>query len=96
MGEPGGTWIPEPTCVTFYLKRGTTCLKSLLLSLVFVKALDTKPRTKTEAALTIQLKIHFLLRALFTLLFHLLVYARPKVHLVFKPQPVCSGSYKED
>ena len=49
MGEPGGTWIPEPMWVTFYLKRGTTCLKSLLLSLVFVKALDTKPRTKTEA-----------------------------------------------
>lgn len=96
MGEPGGTWIPEPTWVTFYLKRRTTCLKSLLLSLVFVKALDTKPRTKTEAALTIQLKIHFLLHALLTLLFHLLVYARPKVHLVFKRQPVCSGSYRED
>ena len=62
---------------------------------MFVKALDTKPRTKTEAALTVQLKIHFLLHAL-TLLFHLLIYVRPKVHLVFKPQPVCSGSYNTE
>lgn len=59
------------------MKRRTACLKSLLLSLVFVKALDTKPRTNTEASLTAQLRIRSLLHALLTLLFHLLAVPDP-------------------